>query len=425
LFQKALGRLLGKTEAQFPLETSVPETRVLGAPEFLRLSLCQGGGEALTCTVAAGDEIDTGQVVATGETGFVLPSSTAGTVKAITQQPDIRGDRKGGAILIKPSETTEASSFERLDPETATPEVLSKRLHEAGVLSALLTPVPLLAQLRSGGEFVADRPAVETLVVLAADGDPGVSIALQLLRERSADVKAALRMLGRIAGAERLVVALPEGEQAELPAGDGVELLPLPAEYPKTLAETMARRLGTSRRATSVIPLETALVALDAVREGRVQAEKLLTLIGPDQTPIANYRVRLGTQIREVLADAGIEMGERDKIIAGGPLRGFALFSLDGSIDAGVDALTVVRADQFPSWSVEPCINCGTCIDACPINLQVQLIARYAEFELFDRTPELHIDECFECGLCAVVCTARRPLLQYIRLAKQGLEVSA
>ena len=47
------------------------------------------------------------------------------------------------------------------------------------------------------------------------------------------------------------------------------------------------------------------------------------------------------------------------------------------------------------------------------------------EFELFDRTAELDIDDCFECGLCAAVCTARRPLLQYIRLAKAGLEAPA
>ena len=41
------------------------------------------------------------------------------------------------------------------------------------------------------------------------------------------------------------------------------------------------------------------------------------------------------------------------------------------------------------------------------------------------KTAELDIDQCFECGLCAAVCTARRPLLQYIRLAKAGLEDGA
>jgi electron transport complex protein RnfC len=85
----------------------------------------------------------------------------------------------------------------------------------------------------------------------------------------------------------------------------------------------------------------------------------------------------------------------------------------------------VIRSGAFPDWTAEPCVNCGRCIDICPVDLQVQLIGRYAEFELFEPTAELGIDQCFECGLCAAVCTARRPLLQYIRLAKAGLEASA
>ena len=93
---------------------------------------------------------------------------------------------------------------------------------------------------------------------------------------------------------------------------------------------------------------------------------------------------------------AGIEVGERDKIVAGGPMRGFSLFSALGSIDAGVDALCVVPDGRFPNWTPDPCINCGRCIDICPIDLQVQLIARYAEFELFQGAKELSIAECFE-----------------------------
>ncbi len=421
LFQKALDRLLGRPEVRFPLETSVPETKVLEAPELLRLSLRQGGDAPLTGGVAIDDTVAAGQALATAGTEHVLASPVAGTVRAIAEQPDIRGHRKCDAVVLEPSPEASPSPFAPLDPETAAPDELAERVREAGILSSMRVPVPLLTQLRPGGEAV-----VNTVVVLAADRDPGVSIALELLRERPADASAAARLLGRIAGAGEVVLAVLEGEEELVPTIDGLQLLPLPAEYPETLADPIRRRLGRGTpQDTPVIAVETALAALDAVREGRVAQEKRLTLIGPDQVPIASYRVRLGTRIRDVLAHAGIEPGERDRVVAGGPMRGYSLFSLDGSIDAGVDALTVVPADTFPGWSTEPCVNCGRCIDICPVDLQVQLISRFAEFELFDRTPELDIDRCFECGLCAVVCTARRPLLQYIRLAKDGLEASA
>ena len=31
------------------------------------------------------------------------------------------------------------------------------------------------------------------------------------------------------------------------------------------------------------------------------------------------------------------------------------------------------------------------------------------------------MEQCLECGLCGYVCIARRPVLQYIRLAKHKL----
>jgi len=415
--QKAVDRLLGRPEIQFALETDTPESRTLAAPGRLRFPLYESSGEPLAVQVSPEDAVTAGQALATGAAGFVLPSPVSGTVRAITTQPDIRGNRAGNAVLIEPSEGDEPRGFEPLDPESGAPEALAERLREAGILSAVERPLPLVDQLRCDGD-----PGLEVLVVSAADREPGVSATLELLRERGEDANSAALLLGRIAGTPRVVLALLEGEAARQPRRDGIELLPLPARYPETLPGALRRRLGAG---VEVVPLEAALAALDAVREGRVQREKRLTLIGPDQEPVANYRVSLGTPIRDLLDHAGIEPGEHDKVVAGGPLGGFPLFSLDGAIDAGVDALTVIPAGRYPAWSTEPCINCGRCIDICPLDLQVQLIARYAEFELFDRTPEYDIEACFECGLCAVVCTGRRPLLQYIRLAKRGLEAPA
>jgi electron transport complex protein RnfC len=171
-----------------------------------------------------------------------------------------------------------------------------------------------------------------------------------------------------------------------------------------------------------VLPLETALAALDAVEAGVVQQSKVLTVIGFDGEPVGNYAVPIGSPLAHLLAQTGLEVRERDRVIAGGPLRGFAQYSLDAGIDAGVDAVMVMRAEAIPPWSDAPCISCGACVDVCPVNLQVHVIGRYSEFALFDRIPDLQIDACLECGLCAAACTAHRPLLQLIRLAKRQVD---
>lgn len=423
MFKQAIRRLLGKPEFRLTLETSAVETVRLGDCERLHISRCIGGREPLPATVEAGEEVTAGQPLAGHDDGYVIPSPVPGVVKAITEQPDIRKSRRGGGVLVEPSGVASAAAFKALDPLVTNPDAIADRLNAAGILSSTRAPRPLMEQLRPGGD-----ETVELLVVLAADRDPGVSVALALLRERSADAGVAAAMLGRVAGAKRVVLAVLESEAKTLgPVASevpGVEVLPLPAVYPQTMVGMVLRRLGDATHA-EVVPLESALAALDAVREGMVPERKLVTVIGPDQKPIANYLVGLGTPIREILDHAQLTVGERDKVVVGGPMRGFAVFSLDGAIDSGVDALTVIPADRFAAWSPEPCINCGLCIDHCPVDLQVPLITRYAEFEFFDRAAELGLDECFECGLCAAHCTASRPLLQYIRLAKSGREVSA
>lgn len=65
------------------------------------------------------------------------------------------------------------------------------------------------------------------------------------------------------------------------------------------------------------------------------------------------------------------------------------------------------------------CTNCGKCTQVCPVNLQVQLIGRCAEFEMLPDAQNYHPELCIECGLCAFVCPAHRPLLQLIQLCKK------
>ena len=52
------------------------------------------------------------------------------------------------------------------------------------------------------------------------------------------------------------------------------------------------------------------------------------------------------------------------------------------------------------------------------MDLRVNLICRYSEYGLFEECAGLDVNDCIECGVCAYSCTARRPLIHYIKLAK-------
>jgi electron transport complex protein RnfC len=58
------------------------------------------------------------------------------------------------------------------------------------------------------------------------------------------------------------------------------------------------------------------------------------------------------------------------------------------------------------------------------VHIPVNLAGRFAQFGMFDRSMNLGTTCCVECGLCAYVCPSHRPLLQYLKFAKQEHEAA-
>ena len=67
------------------------------------------------------------------------------------------------------------------------------------------------------------------------------------------------------------------------------------------------------------------------------------------------------------------------------------------------------------------CIRCGRCAAACPLSLMPTLIERYTKAKDVERLEKIGVNVCMECGSCAYSCPAAKPLVQYMRLAKQLL----
>ena len=137
-----------------------------------------------------------------------------------------------------------------------------------------------------------------------------------------------------------------------------------------------------------------------------------------------NYRVLIGTPLSAILDHVGIEVQSGDRVILDGPMRGQAVYSLDDGVSRDTYGVTVVKKDAFPVITDDPCINCGECVLHCPARVLPHMISKYAEYSLFENTEAYGIRSCFECGLCSFYCVSRRPLLQYIRLAKKELSAS-
>ncbi len=276
----------------------------------------------------------------------------------------------------------------------------------------------LLRALRGLGIDTGSLAPAETLIINGLNPEPGITAAEQLLRDEQPTLEAGLALASRIITPKRTVLALAQGYETTL---SGCEAVPVKPVYPNSLAPLVAKTVtGRENPEGTVVLSVMDLYSLGQVAGTGLPVRDTVVTVNSG----LNYKVLIGTPLSAILANAGIDVEQGDRVILDGPMRGRAVYSLDDGVNRDTYGVTVVRHDAFPAITDEPCINCGECVLNCPARVMPHLISKYAEFNLFENTEAYGIGACFECGLCAYHCVARRPLLQYIRLAKKELAAS-
>jgi len=114
---------------------------------------------------------------------------------------------------------------------------------------------------------------------------------------------------------------------------------------------------------------------------------------------------------------------DADRVIAGGPMTGFALGSLDVPVVKGTSGIVALRKGEVGPVVVgdQPCIRCARCTRMCPMFLQPWAIGIAANRHDWDGAESYHALDCIECGSCSYVCPTRRPLVQLIKRSKHAL----
>jgi Na+-transporting NADH:ubiquinone oxidoreductase subunit A len=68
------------------------------------------------------------------------------------------------------------------------------------------------------------------------------------------------------------------------------------------------------------------------------------------------------------------------------------------------------------------CIQCGYCIDICPVLLTPNLIIKSSINKDIEKMQNLQINDCVDCGLCSFVCPSKIELAEHISKGKQLIE---
>ena len=233
------------------------------------------------------------------------------------------------------------------------------------------------------------------------------------------NLKLGLELHQRISKAHKVIIALPKGMNA---AYEGLEVAHIEPEYPNSLDPLVIKAITGKENppGVGIVGLH-ALWGLGRVMvTGQPLTETVVTVASCCHT--GNYIIKDGTRVCDLFEHANVTVEKGDTVVVGGPLRGQSISLLARGLDKHTTGVFVVEADSIPPLDGDSqCVNCGACALVCPARLAPDMLSRYAEFAKYDRCRAGHIEACMECGLCGYVCIARRPVLQYIRLAKHKL----
>jgi len=212
--------------------------------------------------------------------------------------------------------------------------------------------------------------------------------------------------------------------------GYNIVVKPLKVKYPQGSADQImqavtgrARPSGVRSSVIGIIlqNVYTTKAIYDAVALGKPLYERIITLTGKGIKRPANVMVKVGTSLSEIVEYLGGTTPDLAKVIVGGPMMGFAVSTLDIPITKTTSGALFLTKDEINTDPHYACIRCGFCVDVCPMGLEPNYVSVYVEAGRGADTEEFGVDDCFLCGSCAYVCPAKRPLVQFMTLAKNSL----
>ena len=162
----------------------------------------------------------------------------------------------------------------------------------------------------------------------------------------------------------------------------------------------------------------TAVAVYEAVMKNKPLFERYTTVTGKQIKNPGNFLVRMGTSFGELIELCGGLPEGDNKILAGGPMMGKAVSSLDTPVGKGQNCITVLTDADAHRKEPDPCIRCGKCVGACPMGLEPYLLATCSAKHMWEKVESEDIVSCIECGSCQFTCPSHRPMLDNIRLGK-------
>lgn len=412
---------------------------VLPAPAEINVPILQHVGAPCDPTVAFKDEVVLGQKIADADAFISSPihASINGIAQraAVVTLPNGRRIKtipvKGAGDQIDDSLVFDEiyggdwplDGIAQLDPKE-----ISKQVREAGIVGQGGAAFPTFVKLLRN-----DEKPVDYIVVNGCECEPYLTADHRLMLEAAEAIICGVCIAQHATGAKEAVIAI-EGNKLDAievmkkaAAGTNVQIAVVKTQYPMGGEKQMVKAVTNRIIPTGGLPLDVGAVVINvgtaaaiarAVLRGKPLTHRVVTVTGAGIKEPKNLLVAIGTSIQELINYCGGLTDDCARVVAGGPMMGFAIPILTIPVTKGTSGITCLTKADIKKADESNCVRCGRCVDVCPLNLVPTKMAIASRAENWELAKSYHIQACMECGCCSYTCPSSLPLVQLIRMGK-------
>jgi len=240
-------------------------------------------------------------------------------------------------------------------------------------------------------------------------------------------------LAGRAVTAKEIIVCIEDNKPEairklrEAASGTVIKIAVLKTKYPQGSEKQLIKAVLNLEVPLGGLPADvgvamsnvgTVAAIARGVIKGKPLTHRIISVTGAGIVTPKNILTPIGISLGEVIEFCGGLTRDAARMIAGGPMMGFAFSDLATPVTKGTSGVTVLTHEDVRREKETSCVRCGRCVDACPMKLvptRLAMAARYGKASLAERHS---IMACFECGCCTYVCPANIKLVQLIRTGK-------
>lgn len=416
----------------------------LPLPERVILPLRQHIGEPAEPIVEVGEKVYKGQAIATSKS-FISASvhaSTSGTVIEIEKHNIPH--QSGVSELCIVIETDGKDEWHpnikpNHHPENLDVDEIRVRIREAGIVGLGGAVFPSAAKLKPTRQ-------IDTLIINGVECEPYITCDDALMQSCPDEIVQGVLLLRKLLSPLECIIAIEDNKPDAIEAiknsieklreqGEGrvatIKVIAVPTVFPTGGEKQLIKVLTGKEVPKKGLPYEVGIVCLNvgttaairnAIYQGTPLVSRYVTVTGPLAKQPANYEVLIGTPIDDVIQAAGRVNSDNCSVIMGGPMMGQLLPHSQSPVVKATNCILLQDIEPDINTNVMPCIRCGSCASACPMNLLPQQLYWHAREKSFQKLDHYNLLDCIECGCCSVVCPSKIPLVHYFRFAKSEMK---